>query len=129
MTDGGADSRTLVLLRHAKAEQPNGGPDRERSLTARGHADAAAAGAWLARHGHLPDVVVCSPARRARQTWHGVAMGMTGSPPEGGPAGSAPAVHYERDAYEATPGDLLALVRRTEPEAATVLLVAHNPGI
>ncbi|WBB73587.1 histidine phosphatase family protein [Micromonospora sp. WMMD1128] len=129
MTDGRNGRRTLVLLRHAKAEQSRQGPDAERPLTARGHADAAAAGAWLARHELLPDVVLCSPARRTRQTWHGVALGMTGSPPEGGPAGSTPVVRYEPTAYDAHPAELLELVRSVDPEAGTVLLIAHNPGI
>ncbi|MFY1685894.1 SixA phosphatase family protein [Micromonospora sp. WMMD730] len=129
MTDGEADTRTLVLLRHAKAEQPTTGPDVERRLTARGHADAAAAGAWLTRQGLLPDVVICSAARRTRQTWHDVALGMTGSRPEGAPAGTAPVVRYAAAAYEAHPDDLLDLVRTVEPEAGTVLLVAHNPGV
>ncbi|MFF5172462.1 SixA phosphatase family protein [Micromonospora sp. NPDC000089] len=130
MTHVDTGRRTLVLLRHAKAEQPAGGAqDAERRLTARGHADAAAAGAWLARHALLPDVVLCSTARRTRQTWHDVALGMTGSPAEGGPAGGRPAIRYEAAAYEAHPDALLELVRAVDPEAGTVLLVAHNPGI
>ncbi|TDC28969.1 histidine phosphatase family protein, partial [Micromonospora sp. KC213] len=129
MTDSRGGTRALVLLRHAKAENPGAVADVDRRLTARGHADAAAAGAWLARHALLPDVVLCSPARRTRQTWHDVALGMTGSPPEGGPAGTTPVVRYEAAAYEARPEDLLDLVRSVDPAAATVLLVAHNPGI
>ncbi|SCL59628.1 phosphohistidine phosphatase [Micromonospora citrea] len=129
MTDAHAEERTLVLLRHAKAEPPGDVLDVQRPLATRGHADAAAAGAWLAKHELLPDVVICSAARRTRETWHGVAMGMTGSPAEGGSAGPAPVVHYEADAYEARPEDLLALVNRADPAARTVLLIAHNPGI
>ncbi|WP_433530768.1 SixA phosphatase family protein [Micromonospora sp. CA-263727] len=129
MTDTPVDERTLVLLRHAKAEQPTDGPDVARPLAARGRADAAAAGAWLARNRLLPDVVLCSAALRTRQTWHNMEMGMTGSPPENGPAGPAPVVRYEPDAYEAHPEDLLTLVRRVEPTATTILLIAHNPGI
>ncbi|MGW1056458.1 SixA phosphatase family protein [Micromonospora rubida] len=129
MTDAGGTERTLVLLRHAKAEPPGDDSDADRRLTARGDADAAAAGAWLARHGLLPDVVFCSTARRTRETWHGVALGMTGSPDETGPAGSSPAVRYEPAVYAAGPAELLALVRSAPPEATTVLLVAHNPGV
>ncbi|MEH1098679.1 SixA phosphatase family protein [Micromonospora sp. CPCC 205561] len=129
MTDDHARARTLVLLRHARAEQPGETPDVHRALADRGRADAAAAGAWLARHDLLPDVVICSVARRTRETWHGVAMGMTGSPPEGGSAGPAPVVRYEADAYDASPEQLLSLVRGVDPAARTVLLVAHNPGV
>lgn len=129
MTDGRTRARTLVLLRHAKAEESPDAPDADRPLTARGQADSAAAGAWLARHTLLPDVVLCSTARRTRQTWHGVALGMTGSPPEGGPTGSSPVVRYEAVAYQARPQDLLELVRGVDPTAGVVLLIAHNPGI
>ncbi|MEU6025280.1 histidine phosphatase family protein [Micromonospora sp. NPDC047134] len=130
MRDAPAQDRTLVLLRHAKAEPPTeDGRDAQRPLSARGRADAAAAGAWLARHGLLPEVVLCSAALRTRQTWHGVQTGLTGSPAEGGPTGPVPAVRYEPEAYEAHPLDLLRLVRGVDPGAGTVLLIAHNPGI
>ncbi|MFI6227202.1 SixA phosphatase family protein [Micromonospora echinospora] len=137
MTDGRATARTLVLLRHGKAERPEGIADRERALTERGHADAAAAGAWLARHGFLPDVVVCSPARRTRQTWQAAESGMApNGPAESGMSGPGPAgngpkprVRYEPAVYAAETADLLDLLRATDPDAGTVLLVAHNPGI
>ncbi len=130
MTDAQVSEGTLVLLRHAKAEPPGrDGPDIDRQLTVDGRADARAAGSWLARHGLLPDVVLCSAAVRTRQTWHEVQTGLTGSPPEGGPAGPAPVVRYEPQAYEAQPDELLALLRGVDPGAGTVLLVAHNPGI
>ncbi|WP_341718341.1 histidine phosphatase family protein [Micromonospora sp. FIMYZ51] len=130
MTDIPVAGRTLVLLRHAKAEPPTAdGIDVARPLAARGRADARAAGAWLARHGLLPDLVLCSAALRTRQTWHEVQLGMTGMPAEGGPAGPVPVVRYETQAYEAHPDELLTLLRGVEPSAGTVLLIAHNPGI
>ena len=70
-------ARTLVLLRHAKAETPGEVFDYDRRLAPRGAADAVAAGAWLAAHDLLPDLVLCSPAARTRQTWHGVAVGLS----------------------------------------------------
>ncbi|WDZ88281.1 hypothetical protein [Micromonospora cathayae] len=54
---------------------------------------------------------------------------MVSAPPESGAAGPAPQVRYESAAYAAETGDLLALLRATAPDARTVLLVAHNPGI
>ncbi|MEU4566023.1 histidine phosphatase family protein [Micromonospora sp. NPDC023956] len=126
MTDGRAIERTLVLLRHGKAERPDGIADRERALTERGHADAAAAGAWVARHGFRPDVVVCSPARRTRQTWQAAASGMAGVSTGDG---ATPQVRYESAVYLADTADLLDLLRATAPDADTILLVGHNPGI
>ncbi len=115
--------RTLVLLRHAKAEQSDDMPDIDRPLTTRGHADAAAAGAWLVDRGLIPDVVICSPSRRTRQTWHAVAVAIAGAAADG------PTVHYERRVYDGRVQDLLRLVRALDDKAGTALLIGHNLGI
>jgi phosphohistidine phosphatase len=113
--------RTLLILRHAKAERPSGVPDLDRPLTERGHADAAAAGAWLAAKGHRPDLVICSPARRTRQTWHGVSVALaTPAPPE---------VRLESMVYEARASDLLDLIHGVSPEVHTLLVIGHNPTV
>ncbi|WP_203916950.1 SixA phosphatase family protein [Rugosimonospora africana] len=114
-------TRTLVILRHAKAEGPNRVSDADRSLTERGHADAGAAGAWLVAREYVPDLVICSPARRTRQTWHGVAVAMA----EHG----SPEVLYQAEAYGGGPTDLLALLRATPAAIGTVLLIGHNPSV
>jgi phosphohistidine phosphatase len=112
-------TRTLVILRHAKAANPQESADFDRPLTARGHADAAAAGGWLAHRAYSPDLVLCSPARRARETWHGVAVALT----------KAPEVRYDDKIYAASALELLHLVSDVEANVATVLLVGHNPGL
>lgn len=113
--------RTLVLFRHAKADRPSGVPDVDRPLTERGHADSAAAGAWLVKHGYVPDLVLCSPARRTRQTWHSVAVALAG-------AGS-PLVRYEREIYDGPPADLLKLIQAADSEHKTIMMIGHNPTI
>jgi phosphohistidine phosphatase len=113
--------RTLVILRHGKAERPTDVPDHERPLTDRGHADAAAAGAWLAARGYRPDLVICSPARRTRQTWHAVRLALAG--------GAEPAVRYEPAVYERSAVHLLTMLAETDPDHSTVLLVGHNPTV
>jgi phosphohistidine phosphatase len=115
--------RRIVLVRHAKADRPEGVADIERPLTARGHADAAAIGAWLAHRGYQPDLVICSPSKRTRQTWHGVALALAET------AGSGPTVRYEQHMYDGEAQDLLDLVRVADGEANTVLLVGHNPAV
>jgi phosphohistidine phosphatase len=112
-------TRTLVILRHAKADNPAGVADMDRPLTSRGHADATAAGAWLASRGYIPDLVICSPSRRTRETWHGVALNL----PE------APDVRYEREVYGGDAEDLLDLVRDVDEGVATVLVIGHNPAM
>ena len=112
-------TRTLVILRHAKAANPQESADIDRPLTARGHADAAAAGAWLWHTSNAPDLVLCSPARRARETWHAVAMALS----------RAPEVRYDEKIYNASALELLHLVSDIEADTGRVLLVGHNPGL
>lgn len=113
--------RTLVLLRHAKADRPNAVADVDRPLTDRGHADSAAAGAWLAKQGFAPDLVLCSPSKRTRQTWHSVAVALAGA--------AAPTVRYERELYDGTAEDLLEVIQTADPAARVVMVIGHNPAI
>jgi phosphohistidine phosphatase len=113
----------LALLRHAKAAHPAGMADMRRALTPRGHADAAAAGTWLAGQQLFPDVVLCSPARRTRETWHAVALAL-------GTDVADATVAYDPGLYESARGqDLLDLVTTTGPDVTTLLVIGHNPTI
>ncbi len=110
--------RQLILLRHAHAEPADAGQaDLDRPLSPEGLAEAEAAGRWLAEHGLVPDCVLCSPARRTRETLEAVlaAIGYVEQ-------------RLEPEIYEATPGTLAALYDR-HGEAERLLLVGHNPGL
>ncbi|HEX6500928.1 MAG TPA: histidine phosphatase family protein [Micromonosporaceae bacterium] len=117
-------ARSLVIMRHAKAEHVAGVPDTERALTQRGMGDATAAGAWLVSHGYQPELVLCSPSRRTRQTWHAVAVALSDA---ADPA--APLVRYESDVYHGGTAELLELVRELPPQIGAVLLIGHNPAL
>jgi len=108
--------RRLMLLRHAKSAWPDV-PDHERPLARRGRRDAPGAGAWLRRAGYLPDLVVCSTARRARETWQLAAAELGASPP----------VRFEPRVYQASADELLGLVRETSADVAALLVVGHEP--
>lgn len=116
--------RVLVIMRHAKAEQSESKRDYDRLLTRRGHADARAAGVWLADRGIAPDAVLCSPAARTRGTWHEVAIGQAETLTE---KARAAAVAYEADLYNAGVQAALDLIRGVDPDAGTVLVIGHNP--
>jgi phosphohistidine phosphatase len=111
-------TRTLTLLRHAKSDWPDV-PDPDRPLAKRGRRDAPVIGRWLREHGYVPDAVVCSIARRTRQTWDLVSAELGGSP----------SVRFEPRAYAASALTLLYLVRELPPQVASALLIGHNPGI
>ena len=114
-------TRTLVILRHAKTVQSEDMVDLDRPLTERGHADAGMAGAWLSAHGYRPDLVLCSPARRARQTWHGIAIALDRA--------EAPEVRYEPVIYTGGATEVLGLLRSVLDGYGMVLLVGHNPTL
>ena len=117
--------RTLVILRHAKAETPGDGPDFDRRLTTRGETDADAAGAWLADERIQPDLVLCSPAARTRQTWQGVSIALA----QAHPGMAAPEVRYEKGLYSGGRTEVFDLLRTVPDTVRTVLLVGHNPTV
>lgn len=113
-------ARRLVLLRHAKADSPAAIPDEDRPLSSRGREDARAAGGWLATR-QVPELVLCSPAKRTRQTWHAVAAGL--------PAGAGPEVRFDRRLYAGGVADLLSMVREVADPVTSVLVIGHNPTL
>jgi phosphohistidine phosphatase len=118
MTIGAGADRRLVLLRHAKSAWPDM-PDHERPLAWRGQRDAPVMGRWLRAVGLVPDLVLCSTARRARETWQLAQSGL----------GAVPPVRFDDRVYEASPAALLDLIRRESGAAETLLVVGHDPGV
>jgi phosphohistidine phosphatase len=112
--------RRLLLLRHAKSDWSEpGASDHERPLNRRGREAAPRIGGYLRRHRLTPASVLCSTARRTRDTWALVAAEIPDPPP---------ATYVER-IYEATPRTLLDILRNAEPGGASLLVVGHNPGL
>lgn len=111
--------KTLAVLRHAKAAWPEGVPDRDRPLAARGRRDAPAVGRWLRAHGVAPDVALVSGARRTLETYDRLA----------GELPAPPRRLVSDEVYRAAAVDLLALVRGLPDEVSVGLLVGHNPGV
>jgi len=110
----------LMLLRHAKSSWPSSGTqDAARPLSDRGEAAARLMGGYMARHSLLPDRVLCSPARRTRQTWAGIAAQWPGDMD----------VVFDQRLYVATPQTILAIVRAQDDAARTLLVIGHNPGL
>ncbi|KRG63697.1 phosphoglycerate mutase [Stenotrophomonas humi] len=110
--------RELILLRHAHAEPAdNGQADIDRPLSPHGLAEAEAAGRWLHEQRLVPDRVLCSPARRTRETLEAV-LSLTGYVEQ----------RLEERIYDAAPGTLAALLDEHR-EVERLLVVGHNPGL
>ena len=111
--------RQIILLRHAHAEPASGDEtDLSRPLTANGAREAQAAGDWLKTHGAQPDVVLCSPSARIRETAAQVMARLAGGKE----------TSIDTRIYEATPGALIEVLEE-HADADCVLLVGHNPGL
>jgi len=110
--------RLLIVMRHAKAGELPGGPDVERALRPRGCKNATAAGQWLAGRGLVPDLVLCSHARRARQTWQYVSAELDGEP----------AVINDKRLYQADAADLIEVFAETQPQVRSLMYVGHDPA-
>jgi len=111
--------RRLMLLRHAKTERAEGGQrDRDRKLTKRGRDDAAVIGAYMARHGFIPDLALVSPAKRAQETWALLAPAFA----------KAPRLVNDERIYNAATDALFKIIGETRG-AHSLLVVGHNPGL
>jgi phosphohistidine phosphatase len=111
--------KLLTLLRHGKSDWETGEEnDFDRPLKERGRKDAPMIGKFLAGIALVPDLVVSSPATRARQTAELLAPAM----------GYSAEIRWEPSIYAASAGELMSVLRHLPDEAGHVLLVGHNPG-
>jgi phosphohistidine phosphatase len=114
--------RTLILVRHAKAEKVVGKPDHDRELAPRGRKDAHAAGEWLCgalQAGVLLDMVLCSTSERTRQTLDEVCAG----------GASVRETRFDERIYDGSAAALIEVLREVPDTVHTVLMIGHAPGI
>ena len=111
----------LMLLRHAKSSlAPAGQADFDRPLSGRGQRAAMAMGRHMASQDLLPQRVLCSPARRAMETWELLA----------GELKALPEILIVPEIYDFGDGrTLIECLRDHAGAAQSVLLVGHNPAI
>lgn len=114
-------SRTLLLVRHAKSSWDDPDlADLARPLNRRGTRDVAAMAQRLAVRPDGPQLIVTSPAMRARRTAEAVAAAL-GRDPE--------SVIVDPRVYDATVTRLLEVIRSLDDRHARAMLVGHHPGI
>ncbi|WP_420137600.1 SixA phosphatase family protein [Sphingomonas sp.] len=112
--------KRLTLLRHAKSgDDGSVARDFDRPLNAKGRRAARAIGRHMREAGLRFDAVVASPALRVAETLQEVASGY----------GAALDPQWNKTLYLAPVSELLDAIHAAPPEADSLLLVGHNPGL
>lgn len=110
--------KRVLLLRHAKSDWDNSTlPDFDRPLAKRGLKDAPQMGAVLASLDSVPDRILASPARRAKETAELVAQACN----------YRKSIEWRQDFYGGEASDLVTALQRLADAVECVLLVGHNP--
>jgi len=113
-------TKTLYLLRHAKSDRSDpDAADFDRPLASRGRRDAPAVAAYMRDRDYRPDLILCSPAARTRETLELLQPVLGPKIP----------VKFDRKLYLAGAEGLLQSVRASADKVASVLLIGHNPGL
>ncbi len=112
--------KTLYILRHAKSSWDDATiSDFDRPLNSRGLTAAPFMGTVMKDRGDVPDVIISSPAERARQTADLVKIA----------AGFTADIAFDHSIYDATVGMLLSVIAALRADVRSALVVGHNPGI
>ncbi len=114
-------SRYLLLLRHAKSAWDTGAAtDFDRPLANRGERDAPNMGRWIKKRGLVPDIVISSPALRAKQTSESACQKMGIKQKK---------INWDNRVYAADTSELLEVLKGYKKKPKTLMLVGHNPGL
>lgn len=114
-------AKTLYLFRHAKSSWDDPGlSDFDRPLNKRGEKAAPLMGKVMRARDVCPSVVICSPAKRTRQTAK-MALKKAGL--------DEAEIVFENGLYLATTGGLIEIIQKTDDLLSTAMLIGHNPGL
>ena len=112
--------KSLLIIRHAKSSRDEPSlADINRPLNKRGKRDAPHVGFLLREEGLVPDLILCSPALRARKTAEAVAEN----------CGYEGEIEIQDSFYPGYPADFLEVLGRLPDQYQSVMVVGHNPGL
>lgn len=113
--------RRLVMIRHAKSSWANPlQSDFERPLNDRGERDAPMMGERLKTRNIIPDLIISSKAKRAKQTAKKIAAAV---------GYDAENIIWLDKLYHCIPSVFEETIYETHNRVKTLFIVAHNPGI
>jgi len=112
--------KKVFLMRHAKSSWKDANvPDHDRPVKKKGEKDVKAMAKMLKHKKHLPDLILCSSAERAKQT---AVLFKKASSYEG-------KIEYNDKLYMAEVPDLIAALKESPRKAKSVMVIGHNPGL
>ncbi len=106
------------MVRHAEAETSGFQTDSARQLTEKGRYDAYGLGVYLRENDIIPEMAICSPAIRTRQTLHGILESISIAYRE-----------YPEGLYDAQARHLYEWTKGVESRHRVVLIIGHNPAV
>lgn len=113
--------KTLYLMRHAKSSwSVMSQNDMARPLNERGLRDTPEMGRRLRGRNVRPDIILCSPAQRTRQTADLISQEMDLDPGT---------LQFNDPIYEASTDTLLQLIRSLPDQCQSAMIIGHNPSI
>jgi phosphohistidine phosphatase len=114
--------KTVTLFRHAKSDWKDSPAiaDFDRPLAKRGLKAAPRMGQAMRDHGLRPDLILCSPSARTRQTLSLSSPQAWDAPPE---------IRYEQRLYHAEATAMIDILHETGADIVHVMIVGHNPGL
>jgi phosphohistidine phosphatase len=112
--------KELILMRHGKSDWGKALPDYQRPIKKRGFEESGRVGLWLLKQGLVPELLISSPAQRARDTAETVASNMDYSVEN---------IFWNESVYMADVSELLDVIESTPDECASLMIVGHNPGL
>ena len=111
--------KRLLVFRHAKAGPHDEKRDKQRDLVDRGRTDSARMGRAMRERGYVPDLVLCSTAKRTAETWNHAAPALAAKPD----------VEFLDSLYDASETRILKCIRAVRKSAPVLLCIGHNPGL
>lgn len=111
--------KKLILMRHAKSDRSDLSNDFERPLSERGLTEAPQMGILIEKENIIPDLIICSPAKRTRETLKLVTNEIK----------QKINIRFEDIIYENYYKDITDLIFRTSDDVDTLMIVGHNPSM
>ena len=112
--------KTIFLLRHAKSSWDNLNlDDFDRPLSNKGIKASKKIGNYLKTNKFVPDIIYCSTAKRAKQTWELTNIIIK----------KKKNILYKDNLYMANLSEFMKIIKKTKNKFKNLMIVSHNPGI